>query len=91
MNFMDEEDMDGFFDFPWYKNKDPRELPPSAGTCFTPALGQIFTDTIDEAFNKKADVFTVTPEIFRDGTEYDEDKVELHLDKKESPVNVDIL
>jgi hypothetical protein len=38
LNFMQRPDKESFFDFPWYKDHDPRDLPPGFAACQAPTL-----------------------------------------------------
>lgn len=74
LNFMQKPDQDGFFDFPWYAENDPRKLPGTMVACTPPqgsgsgggsgggqSQGQnLIKDlALPSAFNKKQDTYTM--------------------------------
>ena len=77
-NFMEESDRDGFYDFPWYSNTDPRHNP-DGGTCDVP---EGFNQNIQTAFDNKDENYTLDPENkWPDaGDYYDSDDVVTHFD-----------
>lgn len=83
MEFMDESDLDGFYDFPYYNSFDPRMLPPDFGSCPGSAsdkvahLNAMFNDATNAELYTLADDFSDT----LDGAPYEEDPiiVEAHL------------
>ncbi len=74
LNFFDEDDHDGFFDFPWYVDQDPRTLP--YGECAT----AIAAEDLSTAFNTEQDHYVLDPENPNDGNPYVRDPVVTHLD-----------
>jgi hypothetical protein len=80
---------DGFYDFAWYTRNDPRKRPSGYRACAVPGP---FQATLEEAFNKKQDFFTVDPTVdqdeFRNDIPYMEDKVNPHYDMITAPKEI---
>jgi len=80
INFMQRPDRDGFFDFPWYRDNDPRDLPSNLEAC--EALGDAIGGPLEAAFNNRVENYTLNPDNypFVDGTPYEEDPIVTHID-----------
>lgn len=87
MEFMDEAATDGFFDFSWYENQDPRQVRPAAYQCPNPQNLSIdgqpalagMAAARNTAFNRTPTMFDVVNEPITDGNPYLEDPVVSHL------------
>jgi hypothetical protein len=83
----DRPDLDGFHDFFWYVNNDPRDLPHGLGACTADAATRTalitkYAENLDEAFNRKQDNFVIPDgeDNPPDATPYTIDDVQSYFD-----------
>lgn len=65
--------MDGFFDFSWYVNQDPRQFPVGYAAC-QPAMS-VNPNNMAAAFNGRQADWLMPPDLGQDGTSYPIDPV----------------
>lgn len=81
LNFFDEEDLDGFYDFAHYQNNDPRQLPDELAQCSPPSSGTFnFDNMMQIAFNQRQDTYVLQQENPNDTTPYEVDTLVTFLD-----------
>ena len=79
MNFFDQPDSDGFFDFEYYAKHDPRTLPKDLPACTPPTKPKSYSQQIGEAFNQHSEFYTLKDENKGDGAKYEEDTVQSNV------------
>jgi hypothetical protein len=81
MNFFDEKDFDGFYDFKWYETNDPRKLPTEFAACVPPDDDPYkFAKMQTIAFNTRETTYVLLAENPNDATAYKVDNLVTFLD-----------
>lgn len=77
MNFFDEESFDGFYDFRWYQEQDPRRMPGgNFAACEPPSEGTFtYTNMQQIAFNQRQETYVLQDENIYDNTPYNVDSL----------------
>lgn len=77
MNFFDEREFDGFYDFQWYATQmDPRRYPMSMAVCERPNQAPFTYETMQQvAFNQRQETYVLQEENPNDNTQYNVDNL----------------